>query len=88
MAPKEVVINQATGRISHLVLARTEQDEDTGEWKIDEEETLKKVKSSLKRVLVQKKSQVSYYRILAYSNFHTNLFLSVAISSFLHLAPL
>ena len=54
MAPKEVVINHATGRISHLVLARTEQDEDTGEWKIDEEETLKKVNSSLKRVLNQK----------------------------------
>ena len=49
MAPKEVVINQATGRISHLVLARTEQDEDTGEWKIDEEETLKKVFSFAKR---------------------------------------
>lgn len=43
MAPKEVIINEATGRVSHLVLARTEQDEDTGEWKIDEEETLKKV---------------------------------------------
>ena len=43
MSPKEVVVNQATGRVSHLVLARTEQDEETGEWKIDEEETLKKV---------------------------------------------
>merc|ERR1711962_178780 len=42
MSPKEVIVNQATGRISHLVLARTEQDEDTGEWKIDEDETLKK----------------------------------------------
>ena len=43
MSPKEVIINKATGRVSHLVLARTEQDEATGEWKIDEEETLKKV---------------------------------------------
>ena len=43
MSPKEVVINEATGRVSHLLLARTEQDEDTGEWKIDEEEVLKKV---------------------------------------------
>lgn len=44
MSPKEVIINKATGRVSHLVLARTEQDEATGEWKIDEEETLKKVR--------------------------------------------
>ena len=43
MSPKEVIINKATGRVSHLVLARTEQDEATGAWKIDEEETLKKV---------------------------------------------
>ena len=43
MSPKEVIINKATGRVSHLVLARTEQHEATGEWKIDEEETLKKV---------------------------------------------
>ena len=43
MSPKEVIINKATGRVSHLILARTEQDEATGEWKIDDEETLKKV---------------------------------------------
>ena len=43
MSPKEVIVNQTTGRVSHLVLARTEQDEISGEWKIDEEETLKKV---------------------------------------------
>jgi hypothetical protein len=43
MSPKEVIINEGTGRVSHLLLARTEQDEDTGEWKIDEEEILKKV---------------------------------------------
>ena len=43
MSPKEVIVNQATGRVSHLVLARTEQDETTGEWKIDADETLKKV---------------------------------------------
>ena len=42
MSPKEVIVSQTTGRISHLVLARTEQDETSGEWKIDEEETLKK----------------------------------------------
>ena len=43
MSPKEVIVNESTGRVSHLVLARTEQDENTGEWKIDEDETLKKV---------------------------------------------
>lgn len=42
MAPEKVIVNEATGKISHLVLARTEQDEETGEWKIDHEETLKK----------------------------------------------
>ena len=46
MSPKEVIVNESTGRVSHLVLARTEQDEDTGEWKIDEEEILKKVLNS------------------------------------------
>ena len=43
MSPKEVIVSQTSGRVSHLVLARTEQDETSGEWKIDEEETLKKV---------------------------------------------
>ena len=43
MSPKEVIINEATGRISHLLLARTEQNEETGEWMTDEEEILKKV---------------------------------------------
>ena len=42
MSPSEVVLNKSTGRISHLMLARTEQDEETGEWKVDEEEVLKK----------------------------------------------
>ena len=41
MSPLEVIVNPATGRISHLVLARTEQDDD-GNWQVDEEETLKK----------------------------------------------
>ena len=35
-------MNKSTGRISHLMLARTEQDEETGEWKVDDEEVLKK----------------------------------------------
>ena len=87
MAPKEVVINQATGRISHLVLARTEQDEDTGEWKIDEEETLKKVFYSVKMVSIQ----IFLHRyttnfLLLILTFQTHPFLSVVISSFLHLA--
>jgi hypothetical protein len=42
MSPHDVVINPATKRISHLVLARNEQDDTTGEWSIDEEQTLKK----------------------------------------------
>lgn len=42
MSPHEVVVNPATNKISHLVLARNEQDEDTGEWHADPEETLKK----------------------------------------------
>ena len=46
MSPKEVIVNESIRRVSHLVLARTEQDEDTGEWKIDEDETLKKVFNS------------------------------------------
>jgi len=42
MSPAEVIVNKATGRISHLMLARTEQDEETGHWKVDDEEVLKK----------------------------------------------
>jgi hypothetical protein len=42
MSPHDVVINPTTKRISHLVLARNEQDDTTGEWSIDEEQTLKK----------------------------------------------
>ena len=37
-----VVFDLVTKRISHLILARNEQDEQTGEWIVDEEQTLKK----------------------------------------------
>ena len=42
MAPQDVVLNPATKRISHMILARTEQDDATGEWIVDEEQTMKK----------------------------------------------
>ena len=32
MSPHDVVVNPVTKRISHLVLARNEQNEETGEW--------------------------------------------------------
>ena len=42
MSPHDVVVNPATKKISHLVLARNEQNEETGEWFVDTEQTLKK----------------------------------------------
>jgi len=42
MSPHDVVVNPVTKRISHLVLARNEQNEETGEWFVDDEQTLKK----------------------------------------------
>ena len=42
MSPHEVVVNPATKRISHLVLARNEQNEENGEWYVDEEQLMKK----------------------------------------------
>ena len=37
-----MIFDLVTKRISHLILARNEQDEQTGEWIVDEEQTLKK----------------------------------------------
>merc|ERR1719220_3221520 len=42
MSPHEVILNPGTNKISHLVLARNEQDEDTGNWFIDEDQLMKK----------------------------------------------
>lgn len=42
MSPHELIINPATKRISHLILARNEQDEGTGEWIVDPDQTMKK----------------------------------------------
>ena len=41
MSPHSVVRRSSDGRVTHLVMARTEQDDD-GNWIVDEEETLKK----------------------------------------------
>ena len=42
MSPHEVILNPATKKISHLILARNEQKEDTGEWFVDEDQLMKK----------------------------------------------
>ena len=41
MSPHSVVRRSSDGRVTHLVMARTGQDDD-GNWIVDEEETLKK----------------------------------------------
>ena len=41
MSPHQVLVNPATNRISHLVLARNEQD-DQGDWFVDEDQLMKK----------------------------------------------
>ena len=42
MSPHQVVVNPATQKISHLILARNEQHEETGDWFVDEEQLMKK----------------------------------------------
>ena len=42
MSPHQIVLNPATKKISHLVLARNEQDEDTGNWFVDDDQLMKK----------------------------------------------
>jgi NADPH-dependent glutamate synthase beta subunit-like oxidoreductase len=43
MSPLQVTLRPSDGRITHLVLARTEQrDDDSGSWFVDEEQTMKK----------------------------------------------
>lgn len=42
MSPHQVVVNPATKKISHIVLARNEQNEETGDWYVDEEQLMKK----------------------------------------------
>jgi dihydropyrimidine dehydrogenase (NADP+) len=41
MSPQAVETRKDNGRISHIILARNEQDDD-GNWNVDEDQTMRK----------------------------------------------